>query len=278
MAERAVMQRRLMAMSGIGLAAALALWAWWLPPTTRSSSGQRQGEREGGSASQRAHPPPSSGRTPSTPATPDWRTPVPSSVPPFATTGFAVPITVAAPQKLLVGEMNELVVGVGANAGINEVSFTVQFDADVLQVRAGTEGSWAEDAGAQRTFRGRDLRRRKTAYRFAAPCRASGQASPAAPSPSCNSRPLRPGTTSVRDHRRRGQGPGGEVDGVCSLGIESANDGGLRATAAARGAAPGQRRRGGTAYREHRRRRLRPNAIQRRQLRLRFRNRRHFRR
>ena len=77
---------------------------------------------------------------------------MPLSVLPFATTGFAVPITVAAPQKLQVGEMNELVVAMGANAGVNEISFTVQFDADVLQVRAGTEGSWAEGAGLDARF------------------------------------------------------------------------------------------------------------------------------
>src|SRR5207249_6921312 len=51
-----------------------------------------------------------------------------------------------------VGDMNELVVAVGANAGVNEISFTVQFDADVLQARAGTEGSWAEGAGLDARF------------------------------------------------------------------------------------------------------------------------------
>jgi hypothetical protein len=54
-----------------------------------------------------------------------------------------VPLTVTAPQSLLVGEQTELVVAVGANVDVGEVSFTVQFDPDVLQGRAGTEGDWA---------------------------------------------------------------------------------------------------------------------------------------
>jgi hypothetical protein len=53
-----------------------------------------------------------------------------------------VPITVTAPQNLLVGEQTDLVVAVGANVDVGEVSFTVQFDPDVLQGRAGTEGDW----------------------------------------------------------------------------------------------------------------------------------------
>jgi hypothetical protein len=77
---------------------------------------------------------------------------VPLLAPPSTTSLFAVPITVAAPQKLVVGEMNDLVVGVGANGGLSEVSFTVQFDANVLQVRAGTEGDWAMDAGLKTQF------------------------------------------------------------------------------------------------------------------------------
>jgi hypothetical protein len=67
-------------------------------------------------------------------------------------TAFAVPITVAAPQKLLVGEMSELIVGVGANTGLSEISFTVQFDADVLQVRVGAEGDWTAGAGPNAIF------------------------------------------------------------------------------------------------------------------------------
>ena len=151
MAERAAKQRPLMAMSGIGLAAALALWLWWLPAdeVVEVASGKanaKAGLQSTGSPASLVWP------TPSTPAISIAAPPVPLSVLPVATTRFAVPITVAAPQKLQVGEMNELVVAVGANAGVNEISFTVQFDADVLQGRAGTEGSWAEGAGLDARF------------------------------------------------------------------------------------------------------------------------------
>ena len=140
-----------MAMSGIGLAAALALWLWWLPAdeVVEVASGKanaKAGLQSTGSPASLVWP------TPSTPAISIAAPPVPLSVLPFATTGFAIPITVAAPQKLKVGEMNELVVAVGANAGVNEISFTVQFDADVLQVRAGAEGSWAEGPGLDARF------------------------------------------------------------------------------------------------------------------------------
>jgi hypothetical protein len=64
---------------------------------------------------------------------------------PSTTAVVAGPITVAAPQKLFVGEMHDLVVG--ANAGINEISFTVQFDPNVLQGRAGTEGDRTAGVG-----------------------------------------------------------------------------------------------------------------------------------
>src|SRR6266576_939861 len=140
-----------MTMSGIGLAAALDLWLWWLPAdeVVEVASGKanaKAGLQSTGSPASLVWP------TPSTPAISIAAPPVPLSVLPFATTGFAVPITVAAPQKLQVGEPNDLVVGVGASAGVNEISFTVQFDANVLQVRAGTEGDWAMDAGLNARF------------------------------------------------------------------------------------------------------------------------------
>ena len=151
MAERAAKQRPLIAMTGIGLAAALALWAWWLPADEvvevgSAKANAKAGSQSTGSAASVVGP------MPSTPAIPIAAPPVPLSVLPFATMGFAVPITVAAPQKLQVGEMNELVVAVGANAGVSEISFTMQFDADVLQVRAGTEGAWAYGAGLDSRF------------------------------------------------------------------------------------------------------------------------------
>jgi len=77
--------------------------------------------------------------------------PVPATAAPAkAATAPAVTLNVIAPPQLLVGETNELVVGVGPNGGIAEISFTLQFDADVLQVRAATDGSWT--AGAQPRF------------------------------------------------------------------------------------------------------------------------------
>jgi hypothetical protein len=136
-----------MVTSGVWLAAVLtlALWAWW-PADDRVVDGT------GVKAS--AAPGPSAGSF----ASLDSRTTattapsLPSLASPSTTTVVAGPITVAAPQKLFVGEMNDLVVGVGANAGINEISFTVQFDANVLQVKAGTEGDWAVDAGLNARF------------------------------------------------------------------------------------------------------------------------------
>jgi hypothetical protein len=143
MGEQAVMQRSLMVISGVGLAA-LALWAW-LPvqhEVVEVASGRANAKPRlpsaGSSASVEL-------RTLTAPA-------ATLVAPPSATTGFAVPITVAAPQKLLVGEMNDLVVDVGANGGVSEISFTVRFDANVLQVRAGREGDWAVDAGLNTRF------------------------------------------------------------------------------------------------------------------------------
>ena len=145
MGEEAVMQRPPRVMTGVGLAAALALALWaWLPADDEVVAVA--------SGNANATPGlPSAGSSASvgwrTPAAPTTAPPIPWLAPSSATTGLAVPITVAAPQKLLVGEMNDLVVGVGANAGLNEISFTAQFDPNVLQVRAGTEGGWAEKIG-----------------------------------------------------------------------------------------------------------------------------------
>ncbi len=74
------------------------------------------------------------------------------AAPPPPAAGAAVPITVSAPQKVFVGDMNDLVVALGANAGVREVAFSVQLDPDVLQVRAGTEGDWATSAGTVSRF------------------------------------------------------------------------------------------------------------------------------
>jgi hypothetical protein len=77
---------------------------------------------------------------------------MPSPVSPAAPAALGVPITVSMPQKLRVGEMNDLIIGVGSNAGVGEIGFTVKFDASVLQVRAASQGSWAVDVGVNPRF------------------------------------------------------------------------------------------------------------------------------
>lgn len=64
----------------------------------------------------------------------------------------AVLVTASTAQTLAVGEMNDLVIGLDGNAGVREISFTVQFDPSVLQVRAGTEGDLAADASVEPRF------------------------------------------------------------------------------------------------------------------------------
>jgi len=100
MAERAAKPRPLMAMSGIGLAAALALWAWWLPADDEAvevgsaKAGAKAGAQSTGLPASLVRP------MPSTPAV-SIPPPVPMSVLPFATMGVAVPIAVSAfPDEL----------------------------------------------------------------------------------------------------------------------------------------------------------------------------------
>ena len=79
--------------------------------------------------------------------------PEPSAAASGATATLAVPISVAAAPTLQVGQAGELIVGVGATAAsIGEIGFAVQFDPDVLQVRAGSEGDWAVAGGAAARF------------------------------------------------------------------------------------------------------------------------------
>jgi hypothetical protein len=140
-----------MMMSGVALAAALALWIG-------VSADDEVVAVAGGNANAQAHT--ASARSPAsldqpmqaTPATPTTVSPMPLSAMPSATTGFAVPVAVTAPQNVLVGEMNDLIVSVGANAGLSEIGFAVQFDANVLQVRAGTQGGWAVGVGVSPRF------------------------------------------------------------------------------------------------------------------------------
>jgi hypothetical protein len=135
-------------MSGVGLAVVLALSAW--RPATDEAGDVASGKANANAVLHAtASLLPVDQQKLAIPTTAD---PMPLSVPRIATTVFAVPITVTAPQKLFVGEMNDLVVGVGANADVDEITFTVQFDPDVLQVRAGTQGNWAVDAGRNARF------------------------------------------------------------------------------------------------------------------------------
>jgi hypothetical protein len=89
-----------------------------------------------------------------------WSAPAPSpalldrptaAVPAKTTAGSVrhvpVSITVTAPQQVHVGEQTELVVAVAANPDVAEIGFTVRFDPDVLQGRAGTPGDWRAPGG-----------------------------------------------------------------------------------------------------------------------------------
>jgi Cohesin domain len=143
-----VLEHRLLVVSGVGLAVVLALSAWL--PATDEAADVASGKANANPALQAtASTSPVDRQKPAIPTTAD---PMPLLAPRSATTVFAVPIMATAPQKLIVGEMNDLVVGVGANAGVEEITFTVQFDPHVLQVRAGTEGDWAVDAGRNARF------------------------------------------------------------------------------------------------------------------------------
>jgi len=138
-------------MSGVGLAAALALWIG-------GSANDEVVEVASGNANALPRAPspglPASLDRPTqfTPATPTAASPVPLAALPPATTGSIVQVGVTAPQKLLVGEINDLIVSIGANPGFSEIGFAVQFDPDLLQVRAGTQGGWAVAVGANPRF------------------------------------------------------------------------------------------------------------------------------
>jgi hypothetical protein len=60
-----------------------------------------------------------------------------------------VPVTLVVPARLYVGEQTELHVGLGAHTAVGEIGFTIQFDPNVLQVRAGAPGTWASGDGTR---------------------------------------------------------------------------------------------------------------------------------
>jgi len=138
-------------MSSVGLAAALALWIAFSPDEKAAAVTSGNADVPASLASA-ASPASLDPPMQATPATPTAAPPVPLPALPSATTSFAVPVTVTAPQKVLVGELNDLVVSVGPNAGFGEIGFTVQFDPNVLQVRAGTQGDWAVAVGVNPRF------------------------------------------------------------------------------------------------------------------------------
>lgn len=78
--------------------------------------------------------------------------PVRSTRTDLAGQGGAAVFAVAAPRRLMVGDVEELFVDVEARDGLGEISFTVQFDPDLLQVRAGFEGEGSAIPGQPRRF------------------------------------------------------------------------------------------------------------------------------
>ena len=145
-------------LSGAGLAGALVLWSWLSADDTapaRASTNTQPGlPSPAGSSSDADRRMPATVAMTATAAstTPTAAPPAPLPALPFTPMGPAVPISVAIPQKVLVGEMGDLVVGVGANTDVSEIAFIAQFDGQVLQVRAGTQGNWAVDVGVNPHF------------------------------------------------------------------------------------------------------------------------------
>ena len=218
------MRRSVMVMSGVGLAAALALWAGSgedprssMRPMARQTSAQvfshrvqtlfwcrrRRQHRHRLRPSRHRH----------------CRS---------RRLTLLVPITVTAPQKLLVGETNDLVISVGARRqrGQPQCAVRRQRAAGALGHRRGLD----LERRPACTFRGRDSggsrprsdpqRRDRPANRHggrhrgrgAIPCRGAGH------------------DVGAR-HRRRGQGRCGAIDGHFSLRLQSADDRGHGATA-----------------------------------------------
>lgn len=123
------------------------LGLWWTAPEvdTSHAGGGRPLPTSAGPA---GAAPPAATR----PAPPLVSLPVPHHPAQTAAAAGAVPLTVAIARKLLVGETGDLVIGLAANASVSEIIFTVQFDANVLQARAGAEGDWAAVAGVHTQF------------------------------------------------------------------------------------------------------------------------------
>jgi hypothetical protein len=132
------------ALGAVGLAAALA-WVTIelaqspaeVPPSPTASSSPAWGD-----ASAAPTRPAVARPAPSAPTAPAF------AVPPAPARIAMVPITMTAPPRLHVGEQSELVVALGANAAdVGEVSFTLQFEPDMLQARAGAPGDGSAAGG-----------------------------------------------------------------------------------------------------------------------------------
>ncbi|MBV9889983.1 MAG: hypothetical protein JO090_03750 [Rhizobacter sp.] len=144
------MNQRLIVAIAAGLAGALVLAGWrWLADEPVADRVRLADRATSGSAGQPAVLARADDASPS--KAPGAR-PLLAAPSPPPTARTAVPITVTAPQKFFVGDMNDVVVALAANAGVREVGFTVQLDPNVLQVRAATEGDWSASAGAVARF------------------------------------------------------------------------------------------------------------------------------
>lgn len=137
----------------VGLGAGLLLCSSLLPDRAFDDPADADLARVGPGAEREAHGVPSrallaaptaSSQAPSVPA------PVPAA--PGPAMGRAVPVVVTLPQTLQVGDLGELLVALGPSAGVGEIAFTLQSDANVLQVRAATEGEGAAGAGGGSRF------------------------------------------------------------------------------------------------------------------------------
>ena len=138
---------------GVALAVAAA-GAWWaVRPAERAivALAERQGSAPASPLSAARPMPASFDRQAPDPS--GITRPLPSAAAPAPAAARAVAIiSVAAPQRLPVGEQTELVIGLGANAGVAEISMTVRFDPNVLQARTAIEGNRAAGAATESRF------------------------------------------------------------------------------------------------------------------------------
>jgi len=142
MRDGAAVQRALMG-GGTLLVGALVLWSWLPESELALSAGPSAARASALSASPLLAPQTTGPFAAASPAKPAVAQATPWPRLALFGAAAAVPIRIAAPQKLQVGEFNELVVSTSSAADIADIGFTVQFDPNVLQVRAGTEGDWA---------------------------------------------------------------------------------------------------------------------------------------